>query len=63
MSASAEKSILREPGKWSDNDHFGDVPGFFFGETPEAVAARDAKEVVDKFAEAIRRAIQNEQSA
>lgn len=57
MSASTERTALSRSREWSDVDYTNDEPGFFQGREPSAVATKDAKEVVGRYAQAIREAL------
>ena len=63
MSASTERTTLRSPREWTEGEYFDEKPGFFQGREPGAVAAVDAREVVGKYADAIKKALQTDDVA
>ena len=57
MSAPAEKTVLRPDMKWLDGDSVDDEVMFSRGFDPKETAAKDASEIVSKYAQEIRDAV------
>lgn len=57
MSAPAERTVLKPRRKWSDGDPVVQEITFSHGFDPKATAEADAKEIVWKYEDEIRKAI------
>ena len=57
MSAPAEKTVLKSDMKWLDGDSVDNEVTFSREFDPRATAAKDASEVVSKYAQEIKDAI------
>ncbi len=57
MSAPAEKTTLKPDVKWLDGDSVDDEVAFSREFDPKTTAAKDAREIVSKYAQEIKDAI------